>query len=57
MQMLLPPEHFKYAVSLQPIDRNLPNTGTLNKDITSAIDSAEPQAEFSTLLDKVKDAN
>lgn len=62
MQILLPPECFKHAVDLQPIEiKNLLSSETFNKNITSAVDPAElhakPHAEFSTLLNKIKNAN
>ena len=60
MQTLLPLERFEHMVNLQPIkvkNKNSLSAETPNRDITSAIDPAEPHAELSTLPDKVKKAN
>ena len=58
MQKLLPFEHFKHAIDLQPMEienknKNSLSARTPNEDITSAVNSAEPHAEYSTLPEKI----
>ena len=64
MQTLLPPEHFKHVVNLQPIEfknKNSLSVKTSNKDTISGVDltkpHVEPHREFSTFPNEVKDAN
>ena len=55
MQTLLPLEHFEHAVNLEPIE--VENRNSPNGDTTSAVDSAEPHGDYSTLSEEVKSAN